>query len=407
MAMLLNKKIMITLAFATIILGVGYYFTVQATEAAAQGGAGDAPAMPVSVEIIQPEAVQIWKEFPARLEAVEYAEIRPQVSGVITEIKFEDGAEVQKGDVLYVIDTRPYQAEVSRAQADLNLAYNQTELAQKELTRAQNLIEVDAISKRLYDERASAVKVSQAKAASAKAQLEQAKINLDYANVKAPITGKVGRAEVKIGNLVQAGLSGPLLTSIVSSNGIYADFEIDDQTYLNEINRTSAGDSEASKVPVILALKSDNNYEGFVKSFDNHIDSNSGTIRARAFFANEDKFLLPGMYATIEMGSASPKQQVIITEKAISTDQNRKFVYTVNDENKVTYRQVEIGESSNGKRVILSGLTAGDKVIVDGIIRLRPDMVVDPKTEEKQTESIPADETSNAPTTSSNATQDK
>ncbi len=390
MKILFNKKTILMALFLICLGSGGYYLTVAQAEQPAQGAAQR--AMPVTVSVVSLEPVQIWKEFSARLEAVDFAQIKPQVNGIVTDVKFKDGAEVKKGDILYVIDIRPYRATVNRAQADLNAASNEVSLAKKELDRAKNLVEVDAISKRIYDERFNSLKVAQANVESAKAQLDQAKIDLDYANIKAPITGKISRDEIKVGNLVQAGPNAPLMTSIVSTQGIYADFEVDDQTYL--ALSTNGKNKEEAKIPVRLLLNNgEQSYDGYVQSFDNRIDPTSGTIRARAFFANEDKVLLPGMFATIEMGSAEAEEKIVISEKAISTDQDRKFVYVVNSENKVTYRAIEVGESTGGKRVVLSGLSVGDRVITEGIIRIRPDMVVDPKTVEEQAIYMPALET--------------
>jgi multidrug efflux system membrane fusion protein len=188
---------------------------------------------------------------------------------------------------------------------------------------------------------------------------------------------------------VQAGPGAPVLTSIVSKNGIYADFEVDEQSYFKYVrNGTSNRDAEKS-VPVKLIVGDATEYEGFIHSFDNRINVTSGTIRARALFANEDKALLPGMFASVKMGTPSKQAQIIISEKAIGTDQNRKFVYVVNDKNMVEYREVKIGESIKGQRVISSGLNEGDIVITEGVIRIRPGMPVDPqsnKTEEKPAE---------------------
>lgn len=382
-------RILKFIVFMLVLLGIGYGgFTFyqsknsqpdRAQQAQQQGG----QLMPVQVQIIKDEPVQIWKEFSARLEAVDFAEIRPQVSGVIKKVNFDDGAMVKKGDVLYVIDTRPYQATVNRMQAELSVALNEAELASKELERAKNLIEVDAISKRIFDERESQVNVAKSHVSSMRAQLEQARINLDYANVKAPISGKISRDEVKIGNLVQAGPNAPLLTSIVSDDGIYADFEIDEKTYLTEIRNTQS-DSADIKIPVKLILSSsDLIVEGAVQSFDNRINVGSGTIRARAFFENTDNILLPGMFATIQMGSASPRQAIAVTDKAIGTDQDRRFVMVVDENNIVAVRPVTLGDSMGGKTIITSGLVDGDKVITDGIMRVRPGMPVDPKTAEE------------------------
>lgn len=337
-------------------------------------------AMPVVTQKVTPQAIQIWKQYSARLEAVGFAEIRPQASGVITDVKFEDGQRVEKGDILFVIDPRPYQANVAQAEADLNAAKNQSSLTWKELKRAKELIKTNAISKRILDERSSAHSVASAAIKSAEARVERAKIDLDYAYVKAPITGRTSRVEIKEGNLVQAGPSAPILTSIVSTDQIYADFEVDEQSYLKYIRSTANSSPEERDVPVKLILGNDGReYEGFVHSFDNRIDVTSGTIRARALFMNEDGALLPGMFATVKMGTPTKQRQIIINEKAIGTDQNRKFVYVVNDKNIVEYREVKIGESIKGQRVISDGLSEGDLVITEGIIHIRPGMLVEPK----------------------------
>ncbi len=387
------------IVFTAVLLGIGYGgFTFYKSKMSGQSQEGPGAQaqggqpMPVKVQIVKKEPIQIWKEFSARLEAVDFAEIRPQVSGVIQKVNFEDGAQVKKGDILYVIDTRPYQAAVNRIQADLNVALNETELAQKELDRAQNLIEVDAISKRIFDERESKLDVAKSRVFSMRAQLEQAQINLDYANVKAPISGKVSRDEIKLGNLVQAGPNAPLLTSIVSDAGIFADFEIDETTYLSEVRHMiENGDNAAIPVQLILS-NGDVAATGVVQSFDNQIDSRSGTIRARALFDNKDNILLPGMFSTIKMGSAQPREVIVITDQAIGTDQNRRFVMVV-ENNTVTIRPITLGDSMGGKTIVTSGLNEGDKVITEGIMRVRPGMPVEPKTSEEMAAMVQASET--------------
>jgi len=387
------------IVFTAVLLGIGYGgFTFYQSKMSGQSQEGQGAQaqggqpMPVQVQIVKKEPIQIWKEFSARLEAVDFAEIRPQVSGVIQKVNFEDGAQVKKGDILYVIDTRPYQAAVNRIQADLNVALNETELAQKELDRAQNLIEVDAISKRIFDERESKLDVAKSRVSSMRAQLEQAQINLDYANVKAPISGKVSRDEIKLGNLVQAGPNAPLLTSIVSDAGIFADFEIDETTYLSEVRHMRENGDDAA-IPVQLILSNgDIAATGVVQSFDNQIDSRSGTIRARALFDNKDNILLPGMFSTIKMGSAQPHEVIVITDQAIGTDQNRRFVMVV-ENNTVTIRPITLGDSMDGKTIVTSCLNEGDKVITEGIMRVRPGMPVDPKTSEEMASMAQATET--------------
>lgn len=380
-----QNKVIFGAAALFVLAGLGAIFVLSgaAERAAAQMPGGDQGPMPVSITVIEPKPVRIWREFPGRLSAVDYAEIRPQVSGRIQEIRFQDGQMVEAGDVLFVIDPRPYETALDQAKALLEGARSHYALAEKELQRAEELIKTNAISKRIYDERANGKRLASAEIEGAKAQVEKAKIDLDYAYVKAPISGKTGRAEMTVGNLVQAGPSAPLLTSIVSNEGIYADFEVDEQTYLAHIwagQQSAMGPMQPEKIPVEIILRGDGDQvlEGFIHSFDNRIDPSSGTIRARALFENKDGALLPGMFAKIRLGGASEDEQIVLTEKAISTDQNRKFVYVVGDDNMVAYREVQLGENTGGNRVILSGLNAGDRVIDDGIIKIRPGMPVKP-----------------------------
>ncbi|HHI94417.1 MAG TPA: efflux RND transporter periplasmic adaptor subunit [Gammaproteobacteria bacterium] len=336
--------------------------------------------MPVDVTIIKEEPVRIWKNFSGRLTAVDFVEIRPQASGLITDVRFKDGQLVNKGDVLYVIDPQPYKIAVAKAKADLVTARNRYELARKEYRRAKDLIETKMISQRIYDERASVKLVAESTVNSAEAQLAQAKINLDYAYVKAPVSGRVSRAEITVGNLVSAGPNAPLLTSIVSNKSIYADFEVDEQTYLRYMQGDSFNESTTQKIPVELRLQNNGIvYKGEIYAFDNRIDPASGTIRARAIFDNPQGKLLPGMYARMRLGSPTKEKIILLSERAIGTDQNRKFVYVVSDKNKTIYREVHLSDRIGGNRIVHSGLKAGDKVIVRGLMRVRPDMLVEPK----------------------------
>lgn len=357
--------------------GAGLFFHESPASAQAPGGG---QAMPVKVTIAEKKPLRIWTSFSGRLRAVDFVEIRPEVSGRIDEIKFEDGQTVNKGDTLLVIDPRPYQASVEQAQAAVNGARNQYSLAQKELKRAQDLIKTDAISQRSFDERQNTAKVTQNLVEAAQAQLDKAKIDLDHAYVKAPISGRVSRAEVTVGNLVQPGPGAPVLTTIVSDDGIYADFEVDEQTYLQSIRRFAKDMQAETSIPVKLYTKSSDGtvYEGRIRSFDNRIDPSSGTIRARAFFSNENGALLPGMFVTVKMGSPAAEDAILITEQAIGTDQDRKFVYVVED-GKVVYHEVRLGAAIDGQRIIESGLEPGDQVIIEGLIKIRPDMPVAPQ----------------------------
>lgn len=362
------------------VAGLSLYAYYQKVEASSPPDAQQPPAVPVTIDVVKSEPVQIWKHFSARMEAVDFAQLRPQVSGNITEIRFDDGQEVVKGDILYVIDPRPFQATVQQAKAQLNASRNDANHTGKELLRAKGLIQSAAISQRIYDERANAALIAKTSVEAAKARLLQAEINLDHAFVKAPISGRVGRAEITEGNLVSAGNNAPVLTSIVSSKGIYADFDVDEQTYLTHIRSVAKNKADENAIPVKLSLGAGGHiYEGFIHSFDNRIDTASGTIRARAYFANNDKALLPGMFGKIQLGSAVSKNHILVAEKAIGTNQDRKFVYVVNDKKQVAYREVTVGNSLEGKRIITTGLKEGDSVITEGIIRLRPNMLVEPK----------------------------
>ena len=380
-----KRTLLLVSAVALIAMGSAgalFYANTAAQASTVELAAAAPQAMPVAATKVESAPLAIWKNFSGRLQAVDYAQIRPQVSGRIEDINFADGQIVAEGDVLYVIDPRPYQAAVDQARAEVNAARDRADLAQKELARAESLVKTDDIPKRVYDERVSTVHVTKADVNAALARLEQAKINLDHAFVKAPISGRISRAEITKGNLVEAGPNAPVLTSIVSDNGIYADFEVDEQTYLTHV-RTIAGDNASeNKIPVQL-MASDGSVlvEGFVHSFDNRLDTSSGTIRARALFANEDGTLLPGMFATIRMGSPSAEKKIAISDRAIGTDQDRKFVYVIGDDGKTAYREVALGDSVSGKRIVLSGLTEGETIVSDGIIRVRPGMDVAPQFE--------------------------
>jgi len=337
------------------------------------------PRMPVDVVVIKEQPIRIWKNYSGRLTAVDFVEIRPQTTGLITDVKFEDGQFVNKGDILYVIDPRPFKAALEKAKAELFTARNRSVLADKEYERTKDLIKTKIISQRIYDERISEKLVADSTVKSAEAQLSQAEINLSYAYVKAPVSGKVSRAEITKGNLVSAGSNAPLLTTIVSSKNIYADFEVDEKTYLQYMRSDLSKKNVTPNTPVELRLQSDTLvYQGKIHAFDNRIDPASGTIRARAIFDNPKGQLLPGMFARVKLGSASEENKILVSERAIGTNQNRKFVYVVNSENKTTYREVQLGDSIDGNRIVLSGLEVGDKVIIRGLMRIRPQMEVEP-----------------------------
>ena len=370
-----SNSLVISLILATTLLVLATIQTSFATEA--QSTISSEPqAVPVEITTVDEKPIRLWKEFSGRLSAVDYVEVKPQASGIITEIMFIDGQLVTKGDVLYVIDPRPLKAIVQQKKADYIAAQNSYAFAQKEHKRAIDLIKKTMVSQQVLDERMNTELVSKSTVNRTKAELVEAEINLAYAYIKAPISGHVSRTELTVGNLVSAGANAPLLTTIVANKSIYADFEVDEQTYLRY---TQAVSNDKQSNPVELRLQNGAQvYKGSIHAFDNKIDPASGTIRARAIFDNPQGKLLSGMYARLKLGAVTKENTILISERAIGTDQNRKFVYLVNDSNKTIYRQVELGDSINGFRIIHSGLSTGDKVIVRGLMRIQPGMLVAP-----------------------------
>jgi len=341
------------------------------------------PALPVSVESLHSQKVEPFAAFSGRIDAVDYAEIRPQVAGRITEIHFQDGQQVKAGDVLFVIDPRPYQAAAAKAAGDLASAVNNARLAQIERDRGERLIKAQALSQESYDQRVNADNVAQAAVKSAQAALAAAQVDVDHAFIKAPISGRISRAEITVGNLVGSATAAPqLLASIVSDNGVYADFDVDEQTYLNIVRGNGLAQDKQQAIPVTLTVQGDAKaqaYHGRIESFDNHISAGSGTIRARARFANEDGSLVPGMFVSVRMGGSILNQALLVPETAIGNDQSKRFVYVVGQDNKAEYREVALGSTVDGKRVVVSGLKPGDRVILDGLQKLAPGAAVAPQ----------------------------
>ncbi len=340
-------------------------------------------ALPVSVENLHSQKVQPFAEFSGRIDAVDYAEIRPQVAGRITEIRFKDGQQVKAGDILFVIDPRPYQAAAAKAAGDLASAVNNAKLAQIERDRGDRLIKAQALSQESYDQRVNADNVAQAAVKSAQAALAASQVDVDHAFIKAPISGRISRAEITVGNLVGSATAAPqLLASIVSDNGVYADFDVDEQTYLNIVRSNGLGQDRQQAIPLTLTVQGDaeaHAYHGRIESFDNRISTGSGTIRARARFANEDGSLVPGMFVSVRMGGSTLNQALLVPETAIGNDQNKRFVFVAGPDNKAEYREVALGSTVNGKRVVVSGLKPGDRVILDGLQKLAPGAPVAPQ----------------------------
>lgn len=330
--------------------------------------AAAAPAAPpVSAAVVIEKAVAETQEFSGRLEAVEVVEIRPRVSGYITAVNFKPGAEVKRGEVLFVIDPRPYQAEADRAGAAASAARAKADLARLELQRAEKLLLDKAIAQREFDERAASQKELDAAARAAQAQFEAARLNLAYTRITSPIDGRVSKAEITLGNLVDASA---VLTSVVSLDRIYASFDGDEETYLRVGTRAQRG--QPATVKVGLAGEEGFPHEGKLEFVDNQLDPRTGSVRMRATLSNEDRALAPGLFARVQVGNGVPKQAVVINDRAVGTDQSRKYVVVVGADSKAEYRQVQLGPVVDGMRVVRTGLKPGEKIVVNGLQRVRP-----------------------------------
>lgn len=375
----MTKRLRPLLATAAVaLLAAGGAYTAWTPRASSEAPAAVPAAVPVTVQTLAAQKVRVWSEFSGRLQAVDSAEIRPEVGGRITQVMFEDGQAVNAGDVLFVIDPRPFEAAVARAKANLATAKSNVIYSKIELDRAASLVNSQAFAQRTLDERANASRVALASVDAAEAELKQASIDLEHAYVRSPITGRASRAEITLGNLVQPGPNAPLLTTIVANQTIYADFEVDEATYLQRIRGIAAKREDERRVPVKLSLQGDTGrvFDGTIYSFDNRIDVATGTIRARAKFDNADGLLLPGMFVTVRLADAAEREVVLVPDRAVGFDQSKKFVFVVGADNKVGYREVELGKQVQAQRIALKGVEPGDRVIVDGVQHVRPNSLV-------------------------------
>ncbi|HEX4157162.1 MAG TPA: efflux RND transporter periplasmic adaptor subunit [Rhizomicrobium sp.] len=338
-------------------------------------------AVPVGVAVVHERPVRIWSEFSGRMTAVDSADIRPEVNGRITEVHFSNGQTVKKGDILFVIDPRPYEAAVAKAEADIATAKSNASFAHTDLARATALIGAQAISRSYYDQRVNAEGVADASIKAGEAELANANVDLDHAYVKAPIDGRVSRAELTVGNVVQSGANAPLLTSIVSNDGIYADFDVDEQTYLEAVRAQAKTAARERNIPVELTIPGDTGhaYDGAIESFDNKINTGTGTIRARARFANADGTLVPGMFVSVRLASARDRNAILVPEAAVESDQSKRFVFVVDGHDHADYRAITLGEEVGGEQVVTSGLHDGDRIIVSGLQKVQPGALVDPE----------------------------
>ncbi|WP_371827892.1 efflux RND transporter periplasmic adaptor subunit [Litchfieldella anticariensis] len=330
------------------------------------------PPPEVSVAEVVVKDVRFWDEFTGHIEAVETVELRPRVSGYIERINYTEGQVVDEGDVLFVIDQRPYRAELARAEADLQRAQARAELARAEAARAETLAQTRAISREELDQRRAASAEAEADVLAARAVVETASLNMEYTEVRAPIAGRTGRALVTAGNLVSD--STPL-TSIVSLDQVHVHFFADEQSYLRYGAMERSGERPSSReerTPVRVGLASDVGYpyEGEVDFVDNQLDSSAGTILMRAVLDNRDGRFAPGMFARVQLRGKGFGDAMLVDDKAVLTDQDRKYVYVVDDQGVAVRKDIKLGRMAEGLRVIESGLQPGDRVVVRGAQRI-------------------------------------
>jgi RND family efflux transporter MFP subunit len=361
--------------FATVILVqlAGCTRGVTATPAAA------APAPSVSVATVLSRQISDFDEFTGRFEAVERVEIRPRVTGYISSVNFVQGREVNRGEVLFVIDPRPYEADLKHAQAQLEQARSQLTLASSEQGRADKLLAAHAISREELESRESALEQAHANVAGAQAAVDTAALNLSFTRVTAPITGVVSRAEITAGNLVTSGQT--LLTTVVSVDPIYVSFQGDEQGFLNFMNYARKGGEAEATHPVFVGLANEQGYphQGAIAFVDNEIDGATGTVRVRGRLDNHNREFTPGMFARVKVTGAKTFAALLINESAVGTDQGLKYVLRVGSDNTIEYRQVKLGPVVDGLQVVREGLNVGDTIVVNGLQHVRPGMTITPQ----------------------------
>jgi multidrug efflux system membrane fusion protein len=356
---------------------------------------GPPPPPQVTVANVIERDVTEWDEFTGRLQAVDSVEVRPRVSGLIAAVRFQEGAIVRRGDLLFEIDPRPFQAEVDRLRAELTRARATGQRAASELRTAEKLRAENAIAKEEHDRRAAFAQESTAQSAAVEAALRAAELNLEFTRVTSPIDGRVGRAIVTEGNLVSSGPGeATLLTTVVSLDPVYAYFDADEQVFLKYTSAGSKGSAgpqgpalrggrRGAELPIRMALAND---EGFPRTgqldfIDNQLDGATGTIRGRAVFRNTDGQLTPGLFVRLRLAGTASYRGLLIQDRAVGTDLSKKFVYVVGPKNEIEYRSVTLGPIVDGLRVVRDGLEAGEPVVVNGLQRIRPGVQVTPVVE--------------------------
>jgi multidrug efflux system membrane fusion protein len=347
-------------------------------------GAAPPQMPPPPVKIVQPLQKEVveWDEYSGHIEAMETVEVRARVDGYLTKINFKDGDRVKKGDLLFVIDPRPYQAELSRAEGESHRVQTRLELARNDLERAERLRRAKAMSEEEYDTRSKGLKEAMASLRSAEAAVQAARLNLEFTELRSPINGQIGRELMTVGNLVKADTT--LLTTIVSIHPVYVYIDADERAVLKYRRLAEAGQrasARETRIKAELALIDENDFphQGYIDYVEPRMDAGTGTLRARGVFPNPRNFLSPGFFARVRIPGSAPYQALLLPERALGTDQDQRFIWIVKEDRSVEYRKIKPGAKIGPLRVIAEGLASGEWVVIEGIQKIRPGITVQPE----------------------------
>lgn len=357
--------------------------TLAGCKPAEQKAAAAAP--PPAVGVAHPLVKDVVEQdvYTGRLGPVESVDVRARVGGYVDSIHFTDGQQVQKGDLLFVIDPRPYVAAQQVADGEVREAQSRLDVAKNDLDRVRDLVNTKAVSQEEFDRRSKTAEAAAATLQTAKARAERAKLDVEFTEVRAPMAGRIARHLVSVGNLVAGGTSdSTLLTNIVTTGAIYAYFDIDEQAYLRYLRADVGGAKvfqNATTVDMSVLGENDFSRSGTLDFIDNQVDPTTGTLRARALFKNDELNLSPGVFVNVRLAGSAPKKAVLIADRAVQADQSDRFVFILGDGNVVKQKRVQLGRLFNGLRVVTSGLDGSESVVVDGTQRARPGSPVQPE----------------------------